>query len=94
MALNYKKKNTSYYSEFRILLSVSVPHLRKGADAMLGVPKQLLSGILPYQQGSAHVHVKRADDALLRNLHTHIQLLDQICWNPFTFISDEKRENR
>lgn len=54
--------------------------------------QQLLSGVFPDQQGSTHVDVKRADDALLRDFHTNIQLLDQICWNSFTFISDEKQE--
>jgi len=55
------------------------------------MPEQLLSGIFPNEQSPTHVDVKRADNALLRNFHTNIQLLDQICWNSLTFISDEEK---
>lgn len=34
--------------------------------------------------------VERAGDALLRDLHTHVQLLDQVGRDPFTLISGEK----
>lgn len=53
--------------------------------------QQLLPDVLPDQQRPAHVDVEGADDALLRDLHAHVQLLDQIRWNPFTFIAGEEK---
>lgn len=56
--------------------------------------QQLLPGVLPDQQRPTHMDVEGADDALLRNLHAHVQLLDQIRWNPFTFVADEEKWKR
>lgn len=53
--------------------------------------QQLLPDVLPDQQRPAHVDVEGADNALLRDLHAHVQLLDQIRWNPFTFIAGEEK---
>lgn len=57
-------------------------------------PQELLSGVFPDQQSSAHMDVEGADDSLLRNLHTHIQLLNQICRDSFTFIADEEKPEK
>lgn len=53
--------------------------------------EQLLPGILPDEQSAAHMHVQGADDALLRDLHTHIQMLHQVGWDSFAFIADKDR---
>lgn len=54
---------------------------------------QLLPGVLPDEQGSAHVDVERAGDALLWDLHAHVQLLDQTGGDSFTLVSGGKGED-
>lgn len=51
---------------------------------------QLLPGVFPDEQGAAHVDVERAGDALLRDLHAHVQLRDQAGWDSFPLVSGEK----
>ena len=36
----------------------------------------LLSCVLPDDEGATHVHVERSDDAGLRDFHTHVQQLN------------------
>lgn len=53
----------------------------------------MLPCVLPDQQGSAHVHVEGADDPLLRDLHTHIQQLEQVGRNTFPLVAKRTEEN-
>jgi hypothetical protein len=54
---------------------------------------QLLPGVLPDEQGPTHMDIQRADHTLLRDLHTHVQLLDEARWNPFPLVSEEERRD-
>lgn len=54
--------------------------------------REPLSGIFPDQQGGAHVHIERADDPLLGDLHAHIQHLEQVGWYAFSFIAAKGSE--
>lgn len=68
--------------------------ISKGRGHRTGRPcaAELLPGVLPDQQRPTHVHVERADDALLGDLHTDVQLLDQTDGDSLTFVPDGKWE--
>ena len=54
----------------------------------LGGCEQLLSRVLPDEEGTADVHVEGADDTLLGDLHTHIQQLDQLHRDPLLLVTE------
>ena len=50
---------------------------------------EVLPRVLPDEQGGTHVHVERADDPLLGDLHTHVQQLQQVGWDALPLIAVE-----
>lgn len=71
-----------------------VTRVRRGRAFPAGAATQPLSRVLPDQQRPTHVHVEGADNALLRDFHADVQLLDQRGRNPLTFVSDGKWQER
>lgn len=61
------------------------------SDAFRG---EVLPCVLPNQQGGADVHVEGPGDPLLRDLHAHIQHLEQVGRNTFPFIARMRETQR
>lgn len=55
---------------------------------------EVLPCVLPDQQRGTNVHVEGTDDPLLRDLHAHVQHLEQIGRNTFPFIAMKKKQTK
>ena len=56
---------------------------------LTSVGKAVLLGILPNEQRSTHMNIERANKPHLRDLHTVVQGMDEVCWDAFPFVAVE-----
>lgn len=57
---------------------------------LLFVLDHLLPRVFPDQQSSTYMNIEWPNNPLLRNFHTDIQVVNQVCWDSFMFIPSEE----